>query len=76
MNTSQIDDAILSVAEPSWRKVAMIIAMAVKVQGIGVPDDEVGHELIASRIKALVEAGQLTAQGNLERPRYSEVRLP
>jgi hypothetical protein len=76
MNTSRIDEAILSVAEPSWRKVAMIISKAVKVDGLGVADDEEGCEIIASRIEALVRAGRLTAQGTLKRWRYSEVRLP
>jgi hypothetical protein len=76
MNTSEIDNAILSVSESSWRKVAMIIAKAVRVEGIGVADDEAGHEIIASRIEALVLSGRLTAQGDLKRWRYSEVRLP
>ena len=76
MNASEIDKAILSVSQPSWRKVAMIIGKAARVEDIGVPDDEAGHKIIASRIEALVASGRLTAQGNLKRWRYSEVRLP
>ena len=54
----------------------MIIAKTAETDGIGVADDEEGHEIIASRIEALVQEGRLTAQGNLKRPRHSEVRLP
>lgn len=75
MSTSEIDKAILSVSHPSWRKVAMIIGKAARVEGVGVPDDEAGHKIIASRIEALVALGRLTAQGNLKRWRFSEVRL-
>jgi len=76
MNAARIDEAILSVAQPHWRKVAMIIAKTAEVEGIGVADDENGHEVISSRIEALVGEGRLVAQGNLKRWRYSEVRLP
>jgi hypothetical protein len=76
MNTSRIDEAILAAAQLYWRKVAMIIAKTAETEGIGVADDEAGHEIIASRIEALVEEGRLTAQGNLKRWRHSEVRLP
>jgi hypothetical protein len=76
MNTSRIDEAILAAAQRYWRKVAMIIAKTAETDGIGVADDEEGHEIIASRIEALVQEGRLTAQGNLKRPRHSEVRLP
>ncbi len=76
MNATKIDGAILSVMEPSWRKVATIIGKASRVDGIGVPDNEEGHKIVASRIEALVREGQLVAQGNLKRWRYSEVRLP
>jgi hypothetical protein len=75
MNTSRIDEAILAAAQPSWRKVAMIVSIASKAEGIGVTDDEAGYRVIASRIEALVEAGRLAAQGDLKKWRYSEVRL-
>ena len=40
---------------------------------LGINIDEHG---VAERICALVEGGQLEAQGNLSRWRYSEVKLP
>ena len=76
MNTSRIDEAILAAAQPSWRKVAMIVATAGKAEGLGVADDEEGYRVIASRVEALVQAGHLTSQGDLTRWRHSEVRLP
>ncbi len=76
MNTSRIDEAILSVAQPHWRKVAMIIGKTADVDGVGVTDDDEGHEIIAARIEALVGEGRLVAQGNLKKWRNSEVRLP
>jgi hypothetical protein len=76
MNTSRIDEAILSAAQPSWRKVAMIVAKAAVAEGIGVADDEEGHRAIASRIEAFVQDGRLAALGDLKRWRHSEVRLP
>jgi len=75
MNTSRIDEAILSVAQPHWLKVAMVIAKTSRVEGIGVTDDEHGYQVVASRIEALVRDGRLAAQGNLKKWRHSEVRL-
>jgi hypothetical protein len=34
------------------------------------------HSFISDRIKALVKAERLQSQGNLNRPRFSEIRLP
>ena len=76
MNTSRIDDEILAAAQKSWRKVAMIVAKTSSAEGTGVPDDEQGHRVIASRIEALVQDGRLVAQGDLKKWRHSEVRLP
>ena len=73
---SRIDEAILAAAQPSWRKVAMIVATVAKAEGIVVADDEEGHRVIADRIEALVREGHLTGQGQLKRWRHSEVRLP
>ena len=36
MKTSRIDEAILSVTQPHWRKVAMIIGKTADVEGVGV----------------------------------------
>ena len=76
MNTSRIDEAILAAAQPSWRKVAVVVATAARAVGVGVTDDEAGYRVIASRIEALVQAGRLAAQGDLKKWRHSEVRLP
>jgi hypothetical protein len=38
--------------------------------------DEAQIDLILERIHTLVSDGRLVAQGDLSRPRYSEVRLP
>ncbi len=76
MNTFRIDRVVLAVAEPRWQKVAMIMAKTMRADGTGVADDEEGHRIIASRIRALVECGHLEVQGDLRRPRFSEVRLP
>ncbi len=51
MNASRIDEAILAAAQPSWRKVAMIVVTAAKAEGIGVTDGEAGHRAIAARIQ-------------------------
>jgi hypothetical protein len=65
----RIDAALLSHAKRSWRKVAMIVGLAMRVPGL--PD-----LFYAERVKALVAKGALIAEGNLEYMRYSEVRLP
>jgi hypothetical protein len=73
---SEIDDAILAVAQPSWRKVAMIMGKtAEKLRG-GLPDGDEGYILIAKRISKPVSEGRLAAQGNVGRWRNGEVRLP
>jgi hypothetical protein len=42
----------------------------------GLPEGNDGYRLIAKRIQRLAGNGQLVAQGDISRPRYSEVRLP
>ena len=54
----------------------MVIVTAAKTDGIGVPEDEAGRKIIASRIEALVQEGRLAAQGDLKKWRHSEVRIP
>ena len=73
MNSAEIEQAILSVSSPLWKKVAMIIAMAAKKLGV---DNEQGYDLVANRLEALVSDGRLVAQGNITNWRFSEVRLP
>ena len=77
MNTlshQNVDSLILSLAKTQWRKVAMIIGQVLGECGrMGINIDEHG---VAERICALVEDGQLEAQGDLSRWRHSEVKLP
>jgi Protein of unknown function len=72
--TSQIDEVILSVLTPKWRKVAMIIGMAKDV--FENKQIEIDEDTLASRVEALCEEGRIESQGNLSNWRGSEVRLP
>jgi hypothetical protein len=82
LSHQDVDGLILSFAKVQWRKVAMIISQVLcEYRRRGVDIDEVGVadricDGVAERIRALVEDGQLEAQGNLSRWRHSEVRLP
>jgi len=69
-----IDDAIAQVVKQRWQKVAMVAIQAIKTGGQATSEERV--QLHVRRIIALVELGTLEAQGNLRRPRFSEVRLP
>ena len=71
----EIDATILSVCEPDWKKVAMIVARASK-KLTGLPDGDPGYQMIGKRIKSLVRKKQLAARGNVDIWRRSEVRLP
>lgn len=69
-----VDRLILSFAKVQWRKVAMIMSQVLQDcmnSGIDIEVDSV-----AERICALVENGQLEAQGNLSRWIHSELKLP
>jgi hypothetical protein len=76
MNASShqnIDGLILSLAKLQWRKVAMIIGQVLgECSRLGIDIDEHG---VAQHVCALVEDGQLEAQGDLSRWRHSEVKL-
>lgn len=76
MTPSQIDDAVLAVANERWHKVAMLMIRAARRLGSELPQGDAGHDLIAQRIAALVENGRLIAQGDTARWRHSEIRLP
>ncbi len=73
---SDIDAAILATTQPSWRKVAFIIARVDKKVGSKMPAGEAALNLIAERIESLVKSGLLLAKGNLKEWRYSEIRKP
>ena len=76
LNNSQIDEAILSVTPTSWRKVALVIGITAKYLGDNLPKGDIGLDLVADRIEALVHDGRLLAQGDLKKWRHSEVRKP
>ena len=65
----EIDDALLNNASNKWRKVATtMFQFENKYQTI--PD-----LFFSKRIKILVEESKLESQGNLDKMRYSEVRI-
>jgi hypothetical protein len=69
-----IDELILASARQRWLKVARIMADVLNACERGKMDIRV--DAISERVRVLVEHGKLEAQGNLYRPRYSEVKLP
>ena len=75
VSNSEIDEAILAVCEPLWRKVAYVVTTAADKLA-DLPEGSEGYRLVERRLKLLVKDGQLVAQGDISRPRYSEVRLP
>ena len=73
---SQIDDAILAASDSRWLKVAAVVFDAAKSLGSGLPEGQERHDIVAERLRALVEQGRLTAVGDVRRWRQSEVCLP
>lgn len=69
------DRRLLSAAKAGWQKSARIVG-EVLVSFIDENLFQVGDLFLASRVRALVEAGQLEGRGDLSQIRYSEVRLP
>ena len=76
MEDFQIDDAVLAVAQASWKKVATIIVEAASRLGSEFPRTDEGYDSVATRIDALIRDGRLEAQGNANEWRTSEVRRP
>jgi hypothetical protein len=74
VGVASVDEALVGAAQRRWSKVARIVVDAIKAGGFATDEEQV--QLHIRRIIALVEAGRLEAQGNLRRPRFSEVRLP
>jgi hypothetical protein len=89
MSPELVDQTILTCCKPQFLKVARVIvdvATALKVPipmerlFVDVPEtleEPMGTEVdfISDRIKALVKAERLESAGNLDRWRYSEIRL-
>jgi hypothetical protein len=70
----RIDECLLSHVSQQFRKVAYVIGQMMKeINGEfpGIPDVFYGL-----RIKHLAESGVIEAAGNLNRMRFSEIRLP
>lgn len=70
----RIDECLLSNTSHQWRKVARVIGqtmLALSHEFPGMPD-----VFYAVRIKHLAESGAIETAGNLDRMRYSEIRLP
>lgn len=69
----RIDECLLSNVSHRWSKVARVIGQTMLIlsrEFPGMPD-----AFYASRIKHLAESGAIEAAGNLERMRYSEIRI-
>jgi len=75
MSPDLVDQAILACCKPQFLKVARILTDVAKTLKVEINEDR-GFDFIAERIKALVEAGHLESQGDLDRWTYSEIRFP
>jgi hypothetical protein len=75
-SAQQIDDAVIASSLDRWSKVAMIICRAANYLGPTFQLDDAGCEMILDRVEELVRSGRLIVQGDIRKPRYSEVRLP
>lgn len=69
-----IDGALLRNLTGNYRKVAMIVSLAMGSDKSFYPD--VIDVFYAQRLKLMVERGLVESVGDLNRMRYSEVRLP
>jgi hypothetical protein len=70
----EIDNLLLSYAKHSWRKGAMLVALAMVSQESHL--SKVPDLYYSERIKQLVQNGRLESRGDLHYMRDSEVRLP
>ena len=69
-----IDATLLANARPQWRKVAMLVGIAMEQledRIVGIPDI-----FYSGRVGVLVDSGLLESQGDPQRMRHCEVRLP
>ena len=71
---ARIDAELLSHARHRSRKVAMLVGLAMNNEAIRVPG--LPDLYYSQRVRALVEKGELIAEGHLDFMRFSEVRLP
>ena len=76
IESSDLDQLILSFCIDRWRKVARIAGATLQtLEERGVVVDGTVAEQIDARLAHLVGSGQLEAAGNIKRWRFSEVRL-
>jgi hypothetical protein len=68
------DDWLVSSSVSQWRKVARVIADTMNTARTH--GHVVGDLVPSGRLQALAAAGRLDSQGDLSKPRFSEVRLP
>jgi len=74
---AKLDRLLLSFCVPHWRKVARVIGSTMQsLDESGVQTTGGIADKLDERMQHLVSSGQLEAQGNIKRWRYSEVRLP
>ena len=73
-STGALDKFILDSIDSNWQKVAMVVARALTDHDLEFPESEDDAEFVASRIRQLVQAGQLEASGDINDWRFSEVR--
>lgn len=70
----EMDNALLANVTIHWRKVAMVVAMA--LDQLKLPSTSENFEELCRRVESLAKGGRLDFQGKLSLPRRSEVRLP
>ncbi|THD66989.1 MAG: hypothetical protein E7813_12570 [Bradyrhizobium sp.] len=89
MSPAVVDQTILRCCKPRFHKVARVITDVAEVLKAPFAWERLAYDvpitfkpppglpvnIIAGRIKALVRANRLQAAGNLDRWRYSEIRL-
>ena len=70
----RIDGCLLSHMSHRWQKIARVVVLAMSTLDREFPD--VPDVFFSLRIKSLVESGAVEAAGDLNRMRFSEVRVP
>lgn len=75
LNPVEIDSLILANVGERWTKVAMAIVRVAEANDPARLFEDEDHQYIASRIRSLVEMGQLESAGDLNEWRFSEVRV-
>jgi hypothetical protein len=73
MRRTEIDEAILSNVNATWKKVALVVVKVANESGISFADEDDDFAVVAQHIEFLVGEGRLLAQGNLKNWRSSEI---